>query len=89
MYVFWSYRVPEGSKGGVEEAIDEEAGGEEAGGEEDGGEEAAEEDALRPKTDRHVFGGKRPCVGVGAWVVDAEGTRGVIVARNGAWQTPT
>ena len=25
VYVFWSYRVPEGSKGGVEEAIDEEA----------------------------------------------------------------
>ena len=24
VYVFWSYRVPEGSKGGVEEAIDEE-----------------------------------------------------------------
>eukprot|EP00964_Phaeocystis_antarctica_P073338 scaffold44988_cov67-Phaeocystis_antarctica.AAC.3 len=25
VYVFWSYRVPEGSKGGVEEAIDEQA----------------------------------------------------------------
>eukprot|EP00964_Phaeocystis_antarctica_P077059 scaffold47739_cov33-Phaeocystis_antarctica.AAC.1 len=64
---------------------EEEGGGGEEGGAQAGGDAEAGGAAavvLRPQTDRQVCGGKRPCVGVGSWVEDSEGTRGEIVARN-------